>query len=304
MLEELNISLDELREDIDVLNVVNFGGGTYVLYAEIDGDQIEVDPDTYGDNFARPARLLPLEAKALVAAIDLFGDHLPQSGLETARAEDRRRARPRPLRGGARDRARAATTPRSCAPSTTRSSRHRVLELQYYKENEDEFVKREVEPYQLVKGPEGWYLGCYDLGRSDTRHFRLDRMKEATMTEREFEPREGVEEALAEQEWLVHGEVTTAGVARVWVSPERARWLREERTVVEELSDGAVVVELPYGSDRLARPRGAQGRRRPGRARADRGARGRAQGRCAEPSSSQHRATPRSSASSPPTRGR
>ena len=39
----------------------------------------------------------------------------------------------------------------------------------------------------------------------------------------------------------------TADVARVWVSPERARWLREERTVVEELADGAVVVELPYG---------------------------------------------------------
>jgi proteasome accessory factor C len=37
-------------------------------------------------------------------------------------------------------------------------------------------------------------------------------------------------------------------VARVWVSPERARWLREERTVVEELADKAVVVELPYGS--------------------------------------------------------
>ena len=59
---------------------------------------------------------------------------------------------------------------------------------------------------------------------------------------------------LAEQEWLVHGEVTTAGVARVWVAPDRARWLREQRTVVEELSDGAVVVELPYGSsDWLAR---------------------------------------------------
>ena len=85
VLDELNISLDELREDLDVLNVVNFGGGTYVLYAEIAGDRIEVDADTYGDNFARPARLLPLEAKALVAAIDLFGDHLPQSGLQTAR---------------------------------------------------------------------------------------------------------------------------------------------------------------------------------------------------------------------------
>ena len=65
----------------------------------------------------------------------------------------------------------------------------------------------------------------------------------------EVEPREGVEEMLAEQEWLVRGEVTTAGVARVWVSPGRARWLREERTVVEELSDGAVVVEVPYGTD-------------------------------------------------------
>src|SRR5688500_16314594 len=73
-------------------------------------------------------------------------------------------------------------------------------------------------------------------------------MKEATIADQSFEPREGVEEALAEQEWLVHGEVATAGVARVWVSPDRARWLREERTVVEELKDGAVVVELPYGS--------------------------------------------------------
>jgi proteasome accessory factor C len=125
---------------------------------------------------------------------------------------------------------------------------HRVLELHYYKENEDQFVKREVEPYQLVNGPGGWYLGCYDIGRSDTRHFRLDRMKEARMTEREFEPREGIEERLAEQEWLAHGEVASAGVARVWVAPERARWLREERTVVEELADGAVVVEVPYGS--------------------------------------------------------
>ena len=34
----------------------------------------------------------------------------------------------------------------------------------------------------------------------------------------------------------------------MWVSPERARWLREERRVVEELADGAVVVELPFGS--------------------------------------------------------
>jgi len=231
-----------------VLNVVNFGGGTYVLYAEIVGNEIEVDPDTYGDNFARPARLLPLEAKALVAAIDLFGDHLPQSGLSTAREKIVKALGHDPSEEG------LEIAPGRDDSSVVRTvnqaiQKHRVLELQYYKENEDEFVKREVEPYQLVSGPEGWYLGCFDLGRKDTRHFRLDRMKEATMTSAEFEPREGVKEQLAEQEWLVHGEVTTAGVARVWVSPDRARWLREERMVVEELGDGAVVVEVPYGSD-------------------------------------------------------
>ncbi len=247
VLDELNVSLGELREDIDVLNVVNFGGGTYVLYAEIDGDEIEVDADTYGDNFARPARLLPLEAKALVAAIDLFGDHLPQAGLSTARQKIVEALGHDPSQEGleiapGRDDSDVVRTVNDAIEG------RRVLELHYYKENEDEFVTREVEPYQLVSGPEGWYLGCYDLGKSDTRHFRLDRMKEARLTRRSFEPRQGTDERLAEQEWLVHGEVGSAGVARVWVSPERARWLREERTVVEELADEAVVVELPYGS--------------------------------------------------------
>jgi proteasome accessory factor BC len=245
--DELNVTDEELREDLDVLNVVNFGGGTYVLYAEIDGDEIQVDPDTYGDNFARPARLLPLEAKALVAAIDLFGDHLPQAGLSTAREKIVAALGHDPSHEG------LEIAPGRDDSDVVRAvneaiERHRVLELHYYKENEDEFIKREVEPYQLVSGPEGWYLGCYDLGRDDTRHFRLDRMKKARITEGSFEPRAGVEARLAEQEWLVHGEVGTAGVARVWVSPDRARWLREQRTVTDELSDGAVVVELPYGS--------------------------------------------------------
>ena len=247
VVDELNVSHEELQEDIEVLNVVNFGGGTYVLYAEIVGDEIEVDADTYGDNFAKPARLLPLEAKALVAAIDLFGDHLPQSGLRTARekivealghdpSEEGLEIAPgrddsEVVAHGAR-RDRAAPGARAPVLQGERGRVHRAR----------------VEPYKLASGPEGWYLGCFDPAREDTRHFRLDRMKEANLTDERFEPREGVGDLLAEQEWLTRGEVATAGVARVWVSPERARWLREQRRVVEELADGAVVVELPYGS--------------------------------------------------------
>ena len=40
----------------------------------------------------------------------------------------------------------------------------------------------------------------------------------------------------------------------MWISPERARWARESRRVVEERSDGAVVVELSFaGIDWLVR---------------------------------------------------
>ena len=45
-----------------------------------------------------------------------------------------------------------------------------------------------------------------------------------------------------------------SGTARVWVSPERARWAREARRVVQELDDGAVIVELSFaGVDWLVR---------------------------------------------------
>ena len=244
--QRLELTDEELGEDIDLLNVVNFGGGTYVLYAEIQGDEIEVDSEPYGDNFARPARLLPLEAKALVAAIDLFGDHLPQGGLQSARAKIVTVLGHDPSEEGLEIASGSGGDAKVARQVNDAIGASRILDLQYYKENEDQFTKRSVEPYRLENGREGWYVECYDLTKEGVRHFKLDRIKEATISERTFEPRPEVEELAGVEGWMTHGEVPTAHVARVWVSPERARWLREERTVVEELADGAVVVELPY----------------------------------------------------------
>jgi predicted DNA-binding transcriptional regulator YafY len=242
----LELTGEELQEDIDLLNVVNFGGGTYVLYAEVVGDEIEVDSEPYGDNFARPARLLPLEAKALVAAIDLFGDHLPQGGLQSAREKIVGALGHDPSEEGLEIASASGGDAEVARLVNEAIGGRRVLEIQYYKENEDQFTKRAVEPYRLENGKEGWYAECYDLTKGGVRHFKLDRIKEATLTEDGYEPRPEVEELAGVEGWMTHGEVPTAHVARVWVSPERARWLREERTVVEELADGAVVVELPY----------------------------------------------------------
>jgi proteasome accessory factor C len=244
--ERLELTGEELQEDIELLNVVNFGGGTYVLYAEILGDEIEVDSEPYGDNFARPARLLPLEAKALIAAIDLFGDHLPQAGLQSARAKIVKALGHDPSEEGLEIATAGGGDTEVARVVNEAIAGRRVLDLQYYKENEDQFTKRSVEPYRLENGREGWYVECYDLNKDGVRHFKLDRIKEAKLSKQGFEPRPEVEEIAGVEGWMTHGEVPTAHVARVWVSPERARWLREERTVVEELADGAVVVELPY----------------------------------------------------------
>ena len=38
----------------------------------------------------------------------------------------------------------------------------RLLRLEYYKEYEDEFSERVVEPYALINGREGWYVASFD----------------------------------------------------------------------------------------------------------------------------------------------
>ena len=242
--DTLGVSESELREDIDVLNVVNFGGGAYVIYAEVHGDTVEVDPEPYGDSFARPARLLPLEAKALVAAIDLIGEHLPAGSLASSREKVVAALGRDPAGVGLQIATGRGDDTEVAQVVSGAVAEHRVLELEYYKESEDELVTRRVEPYVLMNGPESWYVHAWDLGRDGSRTFRLDRIKTARATDETFVPRPGVEPDV--NGWPRTGEVEASRLARVWIGPERARWAREGRRVVEELEDDSVVVELPY----------------------------------------------------------
>jgi predicted DNA-binding transcriptional regulator YafY len=254
--ERLQLTEEELNEDVNVLNVVNFGGGSYVLYAEINEEkgEIEVDPEPYSDNFDRPARLLPVEAKALVAAIDLIGEHIPEGSLTSAREKIVAALGEDPMEQGLQV-ARAGGDDSGVARLVSAAIVERkIVELEYYKENEDDLVMRRVEPYALTNGREGWYVASFDPEREGMRHFRLDRIKQATVTDETFEPRPEVDPAAEVEGWLRTGEVQASRSARVWVSPERARWAREARRVVEERSDGAVVVELSFaGVDWLVR---------------------------------------------------
>jgi proteasome accessory factor BC len=250
--ERLQVSETELRQDVDVLNVVNFGGGSYVLYAEVQGDQIEVDPEPYGDNFARPARLLPLEAKALVAAIDLIGEHLPEGSLSSARQKIVDALGQDPAQEGLQITTAKGDDSEIARVVSGAIAEHRLLAIEHYKEELDEFTERRIEPYKLMNGQEGWYVHAWDPEKDDTRSFRLDRIRSATALDETFEPRPGIEPDI--HGWPQTGEVADARLARVWMAPDRARWAREDKRVVAELADGAVIVELPYAGHRyLAR---------------------------------------------------
>ncbi len=245
--DALQISEQELEEDIGVLNVVNFGAGSYVLYAEVQEDgMIMVDPEAYGDSFARPARLLPVEAKALVAAIDLIGEHIPEGSLASVREKVVAALGEDPIREGLQVATAGGDDSQVAAIVSRAIAEQRLLAIEYFKENEGEFSSRTVEPYALINGREGWYVASYDPRKEAVRHFRLDRIKSATATDERFEPRPEVDPAADVDGWPRTGEVPASRRARLWISAERARWAREERTVVDELADGSVVVELSF----------------------------------------------------------
>ena len=97
--EQLKISPQELREDVSVLNVVNFGGGAYVIYAEV--------LPTRRDR-GRPGAVLGHVRPPGAAAADRGQgargrdrpDRARPRGPALGAREGRRRARLRPGRGG------------------------------------------------------------------------------------------------------------------------------------------------------------------------------------------------------------
>jgi predicted DNA-binding transcriptional regulator YafY len=253
--EQLQISEQELREDISVLNVVNFGGGAYVIYAEVlPTGEIEVDTEPYSDTFDRPARLLPIEANALVAAIDLIGARFAQGALASAREKIVAALGHDPVEEGLH-----VTSPSAEDEITRRVEtavhESRRLRIEYWAANEDAFSDRVIEPYALFNGQEAWYVSAVDPGKGDDlRQFRLDRIKSAELLEQAFERREDLDPVADVGGWPRTGVVEGSRTAHVWISPDQARWASEERTVLAELPDGAVIVEWAYkGMDYLVR---------------------------------------------------
>lgn len=248
---ELNLTQEALEEDLTLLNLINFGGGCYALFAQVEGDEVIVQKEVYGDQFSRPARLSPLEAKALLWALDFVGGRLPLVGEESLASARRKiedavgEASTTGVELGA-----VQTASESVGAVLARAVREdRVIEIDYWTESRGEVTTRVIEPHMLMNSRDAWYLVAFCRKAGEQRTFRLDRIRGATPLDEVFERRVEVE-AVPYQPWGTSSQAQQhAQIARVWCSPAIARWLAEEHPSAERFSDGSIMAEIPYASD-------------------------------------------------------
>jgi predicted DNA-binding transcriptional regulator YafY len=237
LVERFHIPPDELEEYLSLLNLVNFGGGCYTVYAQLQGDAVRVDKELYGEVFRAAPRLTPLEARAIRLALEFVGPTIAadaRSPLDNVRKKLEETF-------GQFDLPQTAEPHRDVeeedlvATLSEGIRERRLVELEYLKEEEQEPTKHVVEPYELERRLPHWYVHTWDRTRDGERSFRLDRMRSARLTDRGFEGRPEFE-----RHWL-----EGARIARVRYAPKAAPW-RIERGATP-LADGAALAEISVG---------------------------------------------------------
>jgi len=249
----LNLSTQMLEDDLNLLNLINFGGGCYALYAQIEDDAVLVQKEVYGEQFARPARLSPLEAKALLWALQFIDDRLP---IGAERALSSVRSKVEAAIGAERGRpsvelGRVHTANSEVADALATAIREdRLLEIEYWTEARGAITRRRIEPHLLINARDAWYVIAYCHRAEGQRTFRLDRVRSARLLDEHFSRRPGMDVG-PYQPWGERREPggVMAQSASVWCSPQVARWLVEEHRSAERHADGSVLVEIPYASE-------------------------------------------------------
>ena len=235
-----SIPLEELQDHLSLLNLVNFGGGCYAVYAEHDGDVVT------GREGALRRRLPPItEAHAARGARDPAGDR-----VRRARPSPRTRTRPSSACARSSRRRSAASispAPRSRSDASAEESLVKVLsdgaekrivvEIEYLKEGDDGPSLRQVEPYMIERELPVWRVHTWDLTVDGARTFRLDRMRSARLTGDRFEARDGFDPSY----------LRNPRVARLLHSPAVARWKLERGA--RALTDGSAVADVPFKTE-------------------------------------------------------
>jgi proteasome accessory factor C len=234
-----SIPPEELEEHLSLLNLVNFGGGCYTIYTELNDAMVHVDKELWGDTFRLPPRLTPLEARAIRLALEYVGPmiaadaHTPldkvRRKLEETFGQFELTQTPEPTIERAEE---------DLIGTLARGrDERRLVEIEYQKEVDAQPSTRLVEAYTFERAMPHWYVHTWDRTSDGERSFRLDRMRSAKLLREKFEPREGFEPT----------RLRGARVARVLYTPEIARY--EIERGARKLVGGGAFREIPVGSD-------------------------------------------------------
>jgi proteasome accessory factor BC len=237
LVDRFHIPFEQLQEHLSLLNLVNFGGGCYTVYAELERDTVRVEKELFGDTFRLPPRLTPLEARAIRLALEFVGP-MVAAGAQTPLDRVRRKLEetfgqfelaqtPEPTGGAEED---------LVTRLTQGMRKRRVVEIAYLKEGEETPTTRLVEPYRFVRELPVWRVHTWDLTADGPRTYRLDRMRSARLTPDTFEPRPDYDPSY----------MRNPRIAKVWWSPAVARFQIERGA--RPLADGSAISDLPVGS--------------------------------------------------------
>jgi proteasome accessory factor C len=178
---EFDVTEAQLRKDLELLwmcGLPGYGPGDLI---DIDwhGDRVTL---SNAEEIARPLRLTPEEALALIAALRVLSD-VP--GIVERSAIDRALAKLEAAAGAAAtvDRVVAVPSPSVDAAIVTTVTdalaRGRRLRLRYWVPARDDATDRDVDPIRLFTADGNAYLAGWCYRAEDLRTFRLDRVLEA-----------------------------------------------------------------------------------------------------------------------------
>jgi predicted DNA-binding transcriptional regulator YafY len=235
------IPREELQETLSLLNLVNFGGGCYTVYAVVDDDtnRVRVDKELYGDVFRKAPKLTPLEARAIRLAIEYVG---PTIAAEAHSPLERVRRKLEETFGQFQ----LAPAPATRLASDEEvlvlaladgAEKRRLVELEYLKEGEEEPSTRLVEPYTIERELPFWRVHTWDRTVDGPRTYRLDRMRSAKLTSERFEARKGFDPNY----------LSEPAVARLWHAPQIARWKLERGA--RALTDKSALSDVTFKTE-------------------------------------------------------
>jgi proteasome accessory factor C len=244
----------QLDQDLRVLFLCGLPGGRPDDLIDVDLDALEgegVIRVSNADYLARPLRLTPTEASAIIVALRAM-----RAGAEgeTREVVDRALAK---LEAAAAEGAPfvdpGEDAPRTLALRTSLEDavrRRRQVRITYYVPARDEESERVVDPHAVVSHHGVEYLDAFCHSAEASRLFRLDRVHEATVLDTPVTTEPRAPRNLAEGDFL--GEEATLVTLRL--HPE-ARWVEEYYAVesVRPQPGGGSEIDLLVGDERWLR---------------------------------------------------